>query len=104
MKKCAKKQNLLQVKVLISGRVQGVFYRWHTIQKANQLGLSGWVRNRRDGRVEALIIGPQKRIQTMLNWFWQGSPASKVEKVEVVSKEAIDSDPFEGRFFRRPTC
>jgi len=94
---------LTKAHVFISGRVQGVFYRWYTIQKAKQLGISGWIRNRRDGRVEAIIVGPKKKINQMLAWFWQGSPLSKVEEVEVVSQKSIKKDPFKGQFTRQPT-
>lgn len=94
---------LIKVHVFISGRVQGVFYRWHTVQKAKQLGISGWVRNRRDGRVEAVIVGPKEKINQMLIWFWQGSPLSQVKEVKVISEKIIKKDPFNGQFERRET-
>ena len=70
------------VAVRITGAVQGVGYRAWTEQAARQRGLSGWVRNRRDGSVEALISGPDEKVSDMLGYFWQGPPASRVERVE----------------------
>lgn len=72
-----------RVRVLISGRVQGVFFRAYTKEEANRLGLKGWVRNLPDGRVEALFEGEDEAVEKMIKWCHRGSPASKVEKVEV---------------------
>lgn len=73
----------LRAKVIISGRVQGVFFRANTKQKAEQLGLTGWVRNRFDGKVEALLEGEEKVVQEMINWFHKGPSSAKVDNVEV---------------------
>jgi len=73
---------MVKIKVLISGRVQGVFYRAWTKKKAEELGLAGWVRNLPDGRVEAVFQGRKEKVKEIINWCWQGSPASRVEKVE----------------------
>ncbi|HVY51483.1 MAG TPA: acylphosphatase [Devosia sp.] len=70
------------VRVRITGLVQGVGYRAWTEQAARQRGLSGWVRNRRDGSVEALISGGEEAVTEMLGYFWQGPPACRVERVE----------------------
>lgn len=70
-------------RVLISGRVQGVWFRAHTKDMADPLGLKGWVRNLPDGRVEALFQGPEDVIQKALEWCWKGSPNSRVDQVEV---------------------
>jgi acylphosphatase len=70
--------------VYISGRVQGVFFRAHTQEKASSLGLKGWVRNLRDGRVEAVFEGEKERIDEMIEWCHEGSPYSKVDNVEVI--------------------
>lgn len=72
------------VQVRITGLVQGVGYRAWTEQAARQRGLSGWVRNRRDGSVEAVISGSDEAIADMLGYFWQGPTASRVERVETV--------------------
>ena len=58
-----------RVHVIIEGRVQGVFFRAYTRDEAAKLGLSGWVRNRPDGSVEALIEGEKTAVEKMLQWF-----------------------------------
>ncbi len=68
--------------LLISGRVQGVWYRASTQKTAQELGLVGWVRNQRDGRVEAVAEGPRDRLEDLLAWAWRGPPAARVEDVK----------------------
>lgn len=69
--------------VLISGRVQGVYFRKYTQEAALAAGVTGWVRNRRDGRVETVFEGEKEAVEKMIRWCWQGSPSSFVEHVEV---------------------
>ena len=69
--------------VIISGRVQGVWFRGWTKQQASSLGLTGWVRNRRDGTVEAIFQGDAADIDAMLNACWQGPPAASVVDIRV---------------------
>ena len=69
--------------VIISGRVQGVWFRGWTQQQASSLGLTGWVRNRRDGTVEAIFQGDAADIDAMLNACWQGPPAASVTDIRV---------------------
>lgn len=69
--------------VVISGRVQGVWFRAHTRERAEKLGISGWVRNLPDGRVEAVFEGPDERVDEMVKWCHRGSPLSKVDRVDV---------------------
>jgi acylphosphatase len=71
------------VGVRITGRVQGVGYRAWAEQAARARGLAGWVRNRRDGSVEAVIAGPDHRIDDLLAYFWQGPSACRVDRVTV---------------------
>lgn len=71
------------VHVRITGVVQGVGYRYWTEQAAQARGLSGWVRNRRDGSVEAVIAGPDGAVDEMLKAFRMGPPSSEVEDVVV---------------------
>ncbi|MBE3589160.1 MAG: acylphosphatase [Thermoanaerobacteraceae bacterium] len=78
--------------VFISGKVQGVYFRQYTRDAAEQLGVTGWVRNRRDGRVEAVFEGAENAVEQMLRWCWEGSPSSRVEKVEV------RDEPYRGEF------
>jgi acylphosphatase len=88
------------VHVLISGTVQGVWFRAWTVQEAQKRGLDGWVRNRRDGDVEAVFAGPAARVDEMLAACWQGPPAAKVEDVRITRQT---DDP--GRGFRKlPTA
>ncbi|HEY9777281.1 MAG TPA: acylphosphatase [Planktothrix sp.] len=65
----------------VSGRVQGVFYRQTTREKASQLGLSGWVRNLPDGRVEIEASGTQEQLQSLLDWAHDGPPHATVSEV-----------------------
>ncbi len=68
---------------LISGTVQGVNFRAATRSQARELGLTGWVRNLPDGRVEAVFEGETDRLETMLAWCREGSPPARVKRVEV---------------------
>ncbi len=66
---------------LISGRVQGVYYRESTRQEAQRLGVSGWVRSLADGRVECHLEGPVEALTPMELWLWQGPTAASVTEV-----------------------
>lgn len=83
--------------VRIRGRVQGVWYRGWVCEEAVQRGLSGWVRNRHDGSVEALFAGPALSLEEMINACWQGPPAAEVLKVEAETAEAPEQRGFEQR-------
>ncbi|MFQ5612975.1 MAG: acylphosphatase [Anaerolineae bacterium] len=74
---------VVQVKVLIDGRVQGVNFRWYTQRKATELGLSGWVRNLSDGRVEAVFEGEEAAVNEALEWCQVGPPHARVHTVAV---------------------
>jgi len=69
--------------VYISGKVQGVYFRDHTREQALKLGITGWVRNLPDGRVEAVFQGDNEKLHKMLEWCRQGSPMSRVDNVQV---------------------
>ncbi|MFZ7128058.1 MAG: acylphosphatase [Desulfobacterales bacterium] len=85
--------------VMISGRVQGVIFRDATRRKASGLGVNGWVRNTRDGRVEALFEGSTRDVDEMLRWCRQGSPSARVDNVEVTREEFQgDQDSFSIRY------
>jgi acylphosphatase len=81
-----------RVHVIIKGKVQGVFFRVETKKAANAAGVLGWVRNRRDGAVEAIFEGEPERIERMLAWCRTGSPFSRVDSV------AEDWSPYLGEF------
>jgi acylphosphatase len=67
----------------ITGRVQGVGYRWSLTQEARQLGLNGWVRNRLDGSVEAVVSGPADAVDAIVEWAKRGPTLARVEGVEI---------------------
>lgn len=71
------------VHVMITGRVQGVWFRATTRQKAEQIGITGWVRNTRDGCVEAIFEGEENCVKEMIEWCHRGPPLAKIENVEV---------------------
>lgn len=73
--------------VMISGRVQGVFYRSDTRDAARRIGVAGWVRNTPDGRVEAIFEGDRADVEKMVQWCRSGSPDAQVENVDVDYQE-----------------
>jgi acylphosphatase len=86
-------------RVRITGQVQGVGFRAWTLGRAEELGLHGWVRNLTDGRVEALLVGADSNVTTMIDLFWSGPPGSHVFEVVVLSAEGI----VPARFDVKPT-
>ena len=72
-----------RVHLIISGRVQGVFYRASTCDKALQLNLTGWVRNCADGSVEAVVEGPEEQVNALISWCKQGPTHAHVTHVDV---------------------
>jgi acylphosphatase len=84
-----------RVHVVISGRVQGVWFRASARDKAQQLGLTGWVKNTSGGNVEAIFEGEEKLIAEMLGWCHHGPPLAQVENVEVKKQRPSgDFDDF----------
>jgi len=77
---------------IVSGEVQGVFFRAHTEEEARRLGLTGWVMNTSDGGVEVEAEGEKEKLAELLLWLHHGPPAAIVEKVEYEWKE------FSGEF------
>jgi acylphosphatase len=89
-----------RVHMVISGRVQGVFYRDYTVAEAERLGLRGWVRNLRDGTVELEAEGEAGALALLEAWCRSGSPMSKVTTVESTPIAATGAGPG---FRRKPT-
>lgn len=79
----------------VSGRVQGVFYRASTRQRAVQLSITGYARNLEDGRVEVLALGEPSAVHSLIDWLAVGPPAAQVARVEVteLDVDAIDDVP-----------
>jgi acylphosphatase len=90
-----KEQNMRTVRVLIKGRVQGVAYRAWTERTAKVLGLYGWVRNRRDGTVEALFCGTAGQVEEMLARCRKGPPAAMVAEVTIIGEGGLAPSGFE---------
>jgi acylphosphatase len=81
----------------VSGRVQGVFFRASTHQKAQQLGVTGWVRNLRDGRVEVFACGGDEALARFEAWLQHGPRGAVVTDVEATTEPAERLDSFEIR-------
>jgi acylphosphatase len=86
---------------LVSGRVQGVFYRASTQLKARELGVHGYAKNLADGRVEVLALGDRQSVEALIEWLWQGSSTSHVTSVEVVELTAQDIGQIPSGFATR---
>ncbi len=87
------------IHVLVTGRVQGVWYRGWTVEEATRLGLDGWVRNRRDGSVEAVLAGPKDAVDAMIAACHRGPPSARVERVTAEPSAEVPS----AGFTRHPT-
>lgn len=82
------------VHCLVSGKVQGVWYRGSTQTEARRLGLVGWVKNLPDGRVELLAVGDETRLLALLDWLPVGPPAARVGDVKVTWRAPEQHDDF----------
>ena len=71
-------------RLIISGRVQGVGFSFYMERKARELGVTGWVRNRRDGAVEAMVQGSADAVETMIAWAQRGPPSAVVAEVTII--------------------
>lgn len=86
-------------RLVIRGRVQGVWYRESMRIEAERLGVTGWVRNLRDGAVEAMVHGEPERVEAIVEWAWQGPPAASVEHIEIEESDLVFTT-----FERRPSA
>lgn len=84
-------------RLLIHGRVQGVWYRGWAVDTAHSLGLAGWVRNRRDGTVEAVVQGDEDAVDRFIALAREGPPAARVERIELKEEEPAALSGFEQR-------
>jgi acylphosphatase len=78
-----------RVRVVVRGRVQGVFFRASCASEARARGLGGWVRNLPDGRLEAAFEGPDADVETMVDWCRRGPPGARVDDVEVTDETPV---------------
>jgi acylphosphatase len=85
------------IRCIVAGRVQGVYYRAATVERATDLGLAGWVKNLPDGRVEAVASGPFEALTEFAAWLWQGPPAARVTSVQVEEWTEAIPDLFDVR-------
>ena len=88
---------MIRRRVVVHGRVQGVFFRDTTRRKAVQRGVSGWVRNAPDGSVDAHLEGDKSAVQELVDLLHQGPPSAQVSKVEVGTSNPEGADRFEVR-------
>lgn len=91
---------MIRRRLVITGKVQGVFYRAWLVEQARGLGIDGWVRNRADGSVEAVVQGPAERVEAIVERARKGSPASRVAAVAV--SDDAPAERLDG-FAKRPT-
>ena len=91
-------QSRTRAHVFVSGRVQGVYYRASTRDRAREAGVDGWVRNLDDGRVEAVFEGPEEAIESMIEWCKTGSRAAEVKAVDVTTEPPEGIEGFEVRW------
>ena len=82
-------------RLIVHGRVQGVWYRGWTVDQAVALGLDGWVRNRREGTVEILASGPEAAVEELIARCREGPPAARVERVDVLESDEAVPNGFE---------
>jgi acylphosphatase len=82
----------IRVRLMLEGRVQGVWFRESTRQEAQRLGVHGWVRNRREGTVEVLAEGPLENVRKLVAWCHHGPPAARVTRVHETAEN------FQGEF------
>ena len=92
---------MLARRLLIEGLVQGVGYRYAFAERATALGLSGWVRNRSNGAVEASVHGPADAVQAIIEWAHQGPRAARVGRVQVAQE--TEAAPALAQVAIRPT-
>ncbi|HEY6533302.1 MAG TPA: acylphosphatase [Acidimicrobiales bacterium] len=88
---------MVRVHVVVSGRVQGVWYRESCRQQAVASGVSGWVRNRADGRVEAALEGEREAVDAVLRWMAEGPPLAEVTSVATTDELVVGEVGFRTR-------
>ncbi|PFH37915.1 acylphosphatase family protein [Besnoitia besnoiti] len=96
------KDGMVSVKFEVHGRVQGVFFRAHTQEQAQQMGLTGWVQNMPGGTVMGEVQGSSGHVEKMLHWLRHvGSPQSRIDKLDIVERKVIAEPAFASFEVRR---
>ena len=85
------------VRCIVSGRVQDVFYRATTRDRAMELGIRGWARNRADGTVEVVMCGDEGSVSALCRWLWEGPPAARVTGVRMEQWSGTTGNDFSVR-------
>ena len=85
---------LVRRRVVVRGRVQGVWFRESARRRAERLGVNGWVRNRPDGAVEAELEGAREDVEVLVSWFGHGPPGAEVESMELDALEPVGERDF----------
>lgn len=88
---------MIATRVIVTGRVQGVWYRATTMKMAKKFGVHGWVRNMPDGSVEAHLEGEPERVDDLIDWMNEGPPLASVDNVETFPAEVQDFPDFSMR-------
>jgi acylphosphatase len=88
---------MIRRRVVVSGQVQGVFFRDTCRRQAHVYGVMGWVRNCPDGTVEAVFEGEPNAVEAMIEWVRRGPPAAEVSRVEVTEEEPVGDRSFRVR-------
>ncbi len=88
---------MTRVRVRVRGRVQGVFFRAEARERAESLGVAGWIRNAGDGSVEAVFEGADEQVESLLAWCRRGPAGARVEEVEAVREEPAGEAGFRVR-------
>ena len=84
----------MRARVVVSGRVQGVFFREETRRRARSLGIAGWVANRPEGTVEAVFEGPREQVESMVGWCSRGPSGARVDDVQVAWEDPRGDEGF----------
>ena len=82
------------MRVTVSGRVQGVGFRWAITERARSRGVAGWVRNQPDGTVEAVLEGPPEAVDALVAWIRRGPPGARVDDVTVEQEAPVGESGF----------
>ena len=84
----------MRARVVVSGLVQGVFFREETRRRARSLGIAGWVANRPEGTVEAVFEGPREQVESMVGWCGRGPSGARVDDVQVAWEDPRGDEGF----------